>query len=80
MKKLTLLLAVGIGYVLGARAGRARYDQIKNLAADPAHEPTRKKLAEQLARILTDAGDPRLVEKDCRFEKLPFTDAPPRNK
>ena len=23
MKKLTLLLAVGIGYVLGARAGRA---------------------------------------------------------
>ena len=32
MKKLTLLLAVGIGYVLGARAGRARYDQIKKLA------------------------------------------------
>ncbi|MFO0824380.1 MAG: hypothetical protein U0792_14910 [Gemmataceae bacterium] len=40
-------------------------DQMKNLAADPAHEATRKKLAEQLTKILTDAGDPRVVEKDC---------------
>jgi N-sulfoglucosamine sulfohydrolase len=55
-------------------------DQMKNLAGDPAHEATRKKLAEQLTKILTDAGDPRLVEKDCRFEKPPFTDAPPRKK
>ena len=29
MKKLILLVAVGIGYVLGARAGRERYEQIK---------------------------------------------------
>ena len=28
MKKLTLLVAVGVGYVLGARAGRERYEQI----------------------------------------------------
>ena len=32
MRKLTLLLAVGIGYVLGTRAGRERYEQIKNAA------------------------------------------------
>ena len=30
MGKLKVLLLVGIGYVLGAKAGRARYEQIKN--------------------------------------------------
>ena len=28
MKKLTLLAAAGVGYVLGAKAGRERYEQI----------------------------------------------------
>ena len=28
MRKISLLLAAGAGYVLGARAGRERYDQI----------------------------------------------------
>jgi arylsulfatase A-like enzyme len=55
-------------------------DQMKNLAGDKEHEQTRKKLAGQLTKVLTDAGDPRLVEKDCRFERPPFTDAPPRKK
>ena len=32
MKKLMLLVAGGVGYVLGARAGRERYDQIKKAA------------------------------------------------
>ena len=32
MKKLMLLVAGGVGYVLGARAGRERYDQIKRTA------------------------------------------------
>lgn len=32
MKKLVLLTAVGIGYVLGTRAGRGRYEQIKRQA------------------------------------------------
>lgn len=39
MSKVTLLAAVGVGYVLGARAGRERYEQIKagaqKVAADP---------------------------------------------
>lgn len=29
MRKLTLLIAGGIGYVLGAKAGRTRYEQIR---------------------------------------------------
>lgn len=32
MKKITLLAAVGVGYVLGTRAGRGRYEQIKQQA------------------------------------------------
>lgn len=55
-------------------------DQVKNLAGDKTHDATRKRLSEQLTKILTDAGDPRLVEKDCRFERPPFTDFGPRKK
>ncbi|HEY3976549.1 MAG TPA: hypothetical protein VGM79_04690 [Streptosporangiaceae bacterium] len=32
--KLTLLCAFGAGYVLGSRAGRDRYEQIRELARD----------------------------------------------
>lgn len=32
MKKITLLATAGIGYVLGTRAGRERYEQIKSQA------------------------------------------------
>ncbi|UUZ58561.1 hypothetical protein [Nocardioides sp. B-3] len=39
MKKLLLLTAGGIGYVLGARAGRGRYDQIANLAGKVKSDP-----------------------------------------
>ena len=49
-------------------------DQVTNLAGEKVHDATRKKLADQLETILIDAGDPRLVETDCRFEKAPFTD------
>lgn len=49
-------------------------DQVKNVAGDKNYETTRKAMAERLMNILTAAGDPRVVEKDCRFEKPPFTD------
>jgi len=53
---------------------RADPDQVKNVAGEKEYEATRKQSAERLTKTLTDAGDPRLVEKDCRFEKPPFTD------
>lgn len=73
-------------YAFGKRPAEELYDlradpeQIKNVAGDPTYEATRKQLAGRLSTILTDAGDPRLVEKDCRFERPPFTDAPPGKK
>jgi hypothetical protein len=39
MKKLTLLTGVALGYVLGSRAGRERYEQIKAGANRVAHNP-----------------------------------------
>ena len=39
MKKLTLLAAVAAGYVLGSRAGRERYEQIKSGAKKVAGDP-----------------------------------------
>jgi N-sulfoglucosamine sulfohydrolase len=49
-------------------------DQIKNVAGDPKYADALKQQSERLTKILTESGDPRLVEKDCRFEKPPFTD------
>ena len=40
MKKLTLLAGIAVGYVLGSRAGRERYEQIKAGANRVAHNPT----------------------------------------
>lgn len=39
MKKLLLLAVAGVGYILGARAGRERYDQIARLATKVKEDP-----------------------------------------
>jgi len=45
MKKLQLLAAAGVGYVLGARAGRQRYDQIAATAKKVADNPKVQRVA-----------------------------------
>jgi hypothetical protein len=39
MRKLTILVAAGIGYVLGAKAGRTRYEQIRTATRRVAGNP-----------------------------------------
>ena len=39
MRKLLILAAGGVGYVLGARAGRERYEQIKHLCGRVWNHP-----------------------------------------
>jgi hypothetical protein len=39
MKKLMLLVAAGLGYVLGTRAGRERYDQIMGTVTKVKNDP-----------------------------------------
>jgi len=45
MSKLSLLAAAGIGYVLGSRAGRQRYDQIAATARKVADNPKVQRVA-----------------------------------
>jgi hypothetical protein len=40
MKKLMLLVGIAIGYVLGSKAGRERYEQIRSGADKVAHNST----------------------------------------
>ncbi len=54
IKKLTLLAAFGGGYVLGARAGRARYEQIadgaRRFAGNPKVQAAASKAQETVAQ------------------------------
>ena len=63
------------------RPGEQLYDlkkdpyQMTNVAADKRYAATRAKLAAQLMKILTDAGDPRVTGDGMTFERAPFTNA-----
>ncbi len=61
MKKLMLLVAGGVGYVLGARAGRERYEQIKRTATRVKQDPRVQEKAHQAADL---AKEKALVVKD----------------
>jgi hypothetical protein len=59
--KATFLTGFAAGYVLGARAGRARYEQIRDAArafmANPAVQSTTASLQHQAGEVLTTAKD-----------------------
>jgi len=55
MRKTTALFAGGIGYVLGARAGRERYEQIVTLAQRVTGNPKVQQTARQAAGAAKDA-------------------------
>lgn len=49
MGKISMLAAAGVGYVLGARAGRERYEQIKRTATRVKQDPRVQEKAGQAA-------------------------------
>ena len=51
MKKLTLLIAFALGYVLGAQAGRQRYDQIVATLDKVRHDPRVQEKAHQAVDV-----------------------------
>lgn len=75
VKKLTLLAAFGIGYTLGAKAGRERYQQIVDAAhqvkSDPRVQDAASK-AEDLVRETANkvADDPRVKDVVSKAEGL----------
>jgi hypothetical protein len=50
-----IVVGAAVGYVLGARAGRGRYEQIRNLALEARKHPAVAQLAQQ-GGGLVDAG------------------------
>lgn len=58
MKKLMLLVAAGAGYVLGARAGRERYDEIADRANKLWTDP---RVQEKVEEVKTKA--PEMAQK-----------------
>ncbi|WP_208544035.1 YtxH domain-containing protein [Nocardioides seonyuensis] len=51
MRKLMMLAAGAVGYVLGTRAGRDRYEEIKNMATKVKDDPRVQDRAQQAADI-----------------------------
>lgn len=64
MKKLVFIIGLVVGYVLGARAGRKRYDQIaekaKHLWESPSVQQQVGKAEESLKTAAGKAGDAAL--------------------
>jgi hypothetical protein len=62
MRKLMLLAAAAAGYVLGARAGRERYDQIMVLVSRIRNDPRVQAKAQQAVDLAKDQA-PLVADK-----------------
>ncbi len=65
--KATFLVGFAAGYVLGARAGRARYEQIRDAARAFMASPTVQSTA---ASLQHQAGDALATAKDKAADRL----------
>jgi hypothetical protein len=70
MSKLTLLTAAAAGYVLGARAGRERYEQIADAARKVAGNPQVQAAKQQAQDV---AAEKASYVKDVAAEKAKET-------
>jgi len=55
--RLGLLVGMGIGYVLGARAGRARYEQIAKAVRQFMRSESAQEITDQVRTAATIAGE-----------------------
>lgn len=75
IKKLTLAAAFGIGYTLGAKAGRERYEQIKNTAQQVKDDPRVQQAASQAEGFVRETAskvtdDPRVKDVVNKVEDV----------
>jgi hypothetical protein len=54
MKRLILLIGVGIGYVLGSRAGREQYRKIRETASQAWQSPAVRSAAEKVEAFVDE--------------------------
>jgi len=66
MKKLMLLAAAGVGYVLGSKAGRGRYEQIRSTFQQVKENPKVQQAATTVAEK-TQEQAPYVAEKAKGF-------------
>jgi hypothetical protein len=62
MRKLMLLAAAAVGYVLGTRAGRERYDQIMGMASRVKDDPRVQEKAHQAMDVAKERA-PVMADK-----------------
>ena len=80
MRKMTMLVSGGVGYVLGARAGRERYEQIRGLALKVKGNPTVQATATRAADAAKEAApvvkDKVVDAAGAAKEKVTSSDTP----
>jgi len=54
MRKMTFALGMGVGYVLGTRSGRSRYDQMVTKAREVAERPEVRTVAGKVTGVVQD--------------------------
>ncbi len=54
MRKMTFALGMGVGYVLGTRSGRSRYDQMVTKAREVAERPEVRTVAGKVTEVVQD--------------------------
>jgi len=54
MGKFTFLLGVAIGFVVGSAAGRRRYEQLKDAAANVVNKPQVQKVVQKVDDVIAD--------------------------
>ena len=75
MKKLTLLVVAGAGYVLGSRAGRERYEQIKTQATKTWNNPKVQEAADAVqTQARQAAGDVKTRAQEAVADKVSSND------
>ena len=68
--RITFVAGLAIGYVLGAKAGRARYEQLARTARKVADSP----LVQEVAGVVgAQAGNAGRAVYDKAVEKMPIT-------
>jgi hypothetical protein len=75
VKKLTLLVVAGAGYVLGSRAGRERYEQIKTQATKTWNNPKVQEAADAVqTQAKQAAGDVKTRAQEVVADKMSSND------
>ncbi|MCA1982271.1 YtxH domain-containing protein [Nocardioides nematodiphilus] len=69
--KLNLLIGIGVGYVLGTRAGRERYEQLKAKAQTVWQDPRTQEKVHQARDVAAEkAGEAAQSLKETAQEKI----------